>query len=116
MKAKPPSRVEFSDLVHDDDGRMLLDGQLFSGVAVERWPSGAPVSEIPFLQGLQHGVMRSWYSDGSKWSETDYRNGCVVGMHREWHENGALRLEEEIQEKGRRTRVARWDEDGKRLE
>ncbi|HEX2835648.1 MAG TPA: hypothetical protein VHW00_21725 [Thermoanaerobaculia bacterium] len=107
--------IDFDDLRHDEDGRMLLDGELFTGVAVERWSTGARASEIAFENGLQHGFMRSWHPNGVMSAETNYVSGNAVGQHREWDESGRLRREELISEDGVLLVLKEWDDRGQLL-
>lgn len=90
--------VEFSTLGMDEDGRMLEGEELFSGIAVERWPGGELASRMSFLDGIQDGWSRGWHRNGVAESEAFYREGGVVGVRREWYSNGQLKLEAEIEE------------------
>ena len=105
-------RVPFKRLRHDEDGRMLLDGRFFTGIAEEYWPNGALASEIPYREGVEHGLTVGWYPNGVKHEETMYEMGCARGLHREFDENGRLRLEQEIGGNGFQVRRAEWDEHG----
>ena len=105
------NEVELRSLKHDDDGRMLDHGDLFTGVAIERWPNGQLASQLNFVDGIEDGWVRGWYENGAPKSETLYRSGRVVGVRREWHSNGQLKLEEEI-EHGTRVWGKEWSETG----
>ena len=69
--------ISYSDLRHDDDGRMLFEGELFSGVALEKWPTGHLQSETCFRDGLREGPATLWYQNGVKKSQTTYVGGCA---------------------------------------
>lgn len=105
-------RVQFDQLTHDDDGRMMLRGIPVTGVALEYWPDGSLASEISFRDGLQHGLTVGWHPNGEKSEEVLYDSGCAVGIRRQWHANGVLKLEEEIGADGFQLRIAEWDENG----
>lgn len=106
--------VEYKMLKHDDYGYMLLEGELFTGTAVDYSPNGQITSEIGFIEGLQDGWRRLWYSDGGRKEETFVEKGCVVGVSRKWYTNGQLKMEEEI-EHGITIRHQEWDENGNLL-
>ena len=103
--------VEIRSLKHDDDGRMLDHGELFTGVATDRWPNGQMASQLNFVDGIEDGWVRGWYENGVLKSETFYHRGRAVGIRREWHSNGQLKLEREI-EHGTYLWSKEWDETG----
>ena len=103
--------VNFRDLRHDEDGRMFLGGRLFTGIAIDHWPSGVQGSEISFKDGIEHGLSIGWHPNGVKRSETMYVAGRAEGNHREWYENGQLKREKVVDEDGRTTEKE-WDQNG----
>lgn len=105
------NEVELQSLEHDDDGRMLDHGVLFTGVATERWPNGQLASQLNFVDGIEDGWVRGWYETGTLRSETFYHRGRAVGVRREWYSNGQLKLEEEI-EHGACVWRKEWSETG----
>jgi antitoxin component YwqK of YwqJK toxin-antitoxin module len=103
------------------EGRMFFgaEAEPFTGVMIERYPSGElkarsklargvlegvsegwhtngvlQVREL-FHEGVSHGVRTKWFPDGNKLSEATIENGKITGTFRRWHVNGALA--EEIQ-------------------
>jgi antitoxin component YwqK of YwqJK toxin-antitoxin module len=79
------------------NGMFLLGGQPFTGLGVQRFPDGSKRDEVPFVDGREHGVARSWYRDGRLAGETTYVRGVKHGPRREWFEDGSLRSEELIE-------------------
>ena len=94
---------------------MLLDDHAFSGTAVEYWSNGTLASEMPFAQGLQHGVTYGWHSNGVLGEETQYFCGCARGLRTEWHPNGQLKLRESIDERGFCKDRSEWDTHGQQI-
>ena len=103
--------VEFRFLRHDDDGRMLYQGNLFTGVAVERRPNGQLATQTDYVDGIEDGWVRGWHENGLPRKETFYQKGRAVGVRREWYSNGQLKLEAEI-EHGYCLWQKEWDEKG----
>lgn len=117
MPTEEPSlkTIDYADLRHDDDGYMLFDGQLFSGIALERWPNGQLQSETRFIDGAQDGRATLWYPNGIKKSEKTFVAGRVRGLKRLWHDNGVLKLEQQIGSNGVVLSEKAWDEFGRLL-
>jgi antitoxin component YwqK of YwqJK toxin-antitoxin module len=91
----------------------------FTGVMLEFYPGGTPLSRSDISNGLLDGLSEGWftnrqiqirenyhtnyadglrtkwYSNGNKLSEAMIAQGKIQGIFRRWHENG--RLAEEIQ-------------------
>jgi antitoxin component YwqK of YwqJK toxin-antitoxin module len=59
---------------------------------VERkyWSSGELCSETPYVDGVRHGLQRSWRQNGELWSERPYVDGELHGMDKWWHRNGDI--------------------------
>jgi len=104
--------VKFRNLRHDEEGRYLLDGNLFTGVAVDYRPDGSKATEVSFRDGIQHGLMIGWHPNGVKRSETMYVEGRAEGVRREWYDNGQLKLENTIGKRGELLASKQWDETG----
>lgn len=104
--------VPFSTLRHDDEGRMFLGGEAFTGVAIDFWPDGSKASEVSFTEGVKSGVDRLWHPNGLLASEGNRVQGCAYGLHREWYPNGNLKIEEYIGDDGHVSRRVEWDQEG----
>ncbi|MEI8376755.1 MAG: hypothetical protein WCJ35_28405 [Planctomycetota bacterium] len=91
------TEVKYDDLEYTPEGLFLLDGQPYSGTALNRDSEGRKVSEVPFLNGREHGVARSWYANGQLAEETPYLDGTMHGIRREMFEDGSLQSEEVIE-------------------
>ncbi|WP_328312027.1 hypothetical protein OG432_18385 [Streptomyces sp. NBC_00442] len=73
----------------DDAQRLLYQGELFTGEAVE-YVAGHLVSLDAYTEGLQDGWSREWYPDGTLRSEGRVRQGMPSGEFKTWHANGVL--------------------------
>jgi hypothetical protein len=89
--------VAYDDLDYMPDGLFLLNGRPFSGVTIDRGSDGQKVCEVPFVNGREHGIARSWYPDGRLKGESPYKNGMLHGTRREFYEDGSLESEEELE-------------------
>jgi HAMP domain-containing protein len=59
-------------------------------IAVGYWPDGTKKYESPLLNGVPHGTVRSWYSNGQLEKEVDYKFGKPVKNWTHWTADGAL--------------------------
>ncbi|GGK05300.1 hypothetical protein GCM10010123_38960 [Pilimelia anulata] len=81
-------RVSDEHLDFDDDQVFYFEGRRFTGISF----SDEPVrSEISYVNGLQNGPARDWYSSGGLMSETNYRDDVKHGEEREYFEDGLLK-------------------------
>ncbi|AHI01388.1 hypothetical protein GCM10010174_10120 [Kutzneria viridogrisea] len=104
--------VEGDDVGWDDGQRLPHNGKPFTGEAVVHGWSGAVVSLVTYLDGLEDGLRREWYEEGQLKSELLVHRGIVQGTAREWHENGQLARERHFDERGNLTTECQWDENG----
>ncbi len=124
-----PQRIDIDDPeVGMDEGRRLLyRGEPFSGEVVE-YLSGHLVSLDVYVDGVQSGISREWYTDGTPRSAGMTQNGLPSGESKEWHPNGQLAVRQVFStngltlledfrwdKEGRPTRSWRLDEDGEGL-
>ncbi len=69
-----------------------LNGQLFTGVAVDAHPGGKPRIRWPMRDGRFHGVIEEWYPNGQRSTETHYAHGLHEGANTYWNEDGTLQV------------------------
>ncbi len=107
-------RVDFDELelVVSDDQYMFWNGKPFTGVAVEFYPDGTLCSEVPHLNGLEHGLKRAWHPSGQLRKESNLWNGGLHGYRREWDEQGRL-VSEALGELGICIAEKQWNEQGR---
>lgn len=87
------SKVKYDDLEYLPEGVFLFDSRPFTGVAIDRNNSGAIISEVPFVDGRQHGLARTWHANGRPSLERPYVHGESHGLAHEWFEDGSLKSE-----------------------
>jgi antitoxin component YwqK of YwqJK toxin-antitoxin module len=75
-----------------------FNGILFTGIAVEYYPNGTPLSEVEHINGLRSGWTREWYQNGQIKLEQYFIRTVLDGIFREWHENGKLKTEKKVEE------------------
>ena len=95
----------------DNNGYIYYQGKLFSGKLVWYNEDGKIGSEAEYLNGIQDGITRGWYSNGQMRSERFYKEGCIHGYVREWYESGQIKRAEEIYS-GIALSTKEWDEKG----
>ncbi|MGV9409186.1 toxin-antitoxin system YwqK family antitoxin [Nocardia sp. NPDC003693] len=94
-----------------DDLRLEYRGEPFTGEVVETIGDQL-LSQVFYVDGVQHGADREWWADGPLKSEGEVRHGRAVGTFREWHHNGQLAREKQFNERGRLVSVTTWDDEG----
>jgi len=90
-------RIPFDDLIVGDGGVMTWREGPFTGVAYETGDSGRVMSEVAFVDGLQHGIAREWFESGRLRAESEFAHGSRHGRSRSWHENGQLAADAQYQ-------------------
>lgn len=109
-------RVPSSELEYDEDEAIYLrDGEPFTGIAYELYPSGALEGESEFRDGLSWGVGRGWHPNGQLSSEGHAFKDVQHGIAREWDEQGRLE-EESYCEYGIVIYEKKWNEEGVLIE
>ncbi|MBM7774689.1 antitoxin component YwqK of YwqJK toxin-antitoxin module [Actinokineospora baliensis] len=109
-------RVDYDDVVFEDDLRVTYQGRAFTGEVVEHAPNGAVVALTTYFEGLEDGPSAEWYPTGEPKAEGTVRAGSAVGVHKTWHRNGTIATYDEFTDRGKLTLRRRWDESGTVLE
>ncbi|PTL76556.1 toxin-antitoxin system YwqK family antitoxin [Vitiosangium sp. GDMCC 1.1324] len=105
-------RVLHDELDIGDEQLMVWEGKPFTGIAVEFFPDGKLQSEVPHLDGVEHGLKRAWYPSGQLGKEANLWYGSLHGYLRKWDEQGRL-IHEMLGELGVGIAEKRWDEQGR---
>ena len=103
-------RVLDDELDFDVDHVCYYQSKPFSGISIEEG-DGVLLSEIPYQNGLLHGVGRDWFPTGEPHGVSTYQEGVLHGQLQEWDRQGQLRREAQY-EHGVKTKETRWDETG----
>lgn len=104
-------RINFDELDFTDDLINTWNGKPFTGIAFEYNGQGKLISEVSFVDGIEHGIARDWYPSGQLKKETYLMWGGLHGVSREWFENGRLKSEA-YGEYAILIKRKIWDEDG----
>jgi hypothetical protein len=104
-------RVPHEELDVGEDQLMVWKGKPFTGVAFELFPDGLLRSEVSFLDGVEHGLVREWFPSGRLKEEMTLWQGSIHGYTRIWDEQGRL-VAERLGELGIRVAEKTWDEQG----
>lgn len=94
-------------------GVWRLAGRPFSGLLLERDPSGVVRMAVPLVEGLPDGREWRWYDDGSLESVRQYANGHKVGFHRGWWRGGRRQFEADLRDDGFHGRYRAWHAHGR---
>jgi antitoxin component YwqK of YwqJK toxin-antitoxin module len=109
-------RVPERDLrYNDEEGIYYYGDRPFTGVAFRTYPSGSPMTETQYEDGLFHGISRGFWESGKPETETSYAFGGQHGKSRSWYANGQLAEEDEA-ECAIIVRRKKWDEAGNLVE
>lgn len=93
-RGRPAVEVEFgSPTLERAAGGLLLNGQPFDGVLIERHDDGAVKERTGYRDGLRHGVVRAWHANGLPRFERTYVRGREHGTHLGWYADGSIHFE-----------------------
>ncbi|MEU6014606.1 hypothetical protein ABZ826_11265 [Streptomyces sp. NPDC047515] len=81
--------IDDPDVDMDMGQRLLYQGELFTGEAVEYFGQQV-VALDEYVDGLPNGRSRAWYPDGTLRSEGRNQDGRPMGEFKRWHPNGVL--------------------------
>jgi antitoxin component YwqK of YwqJK toxin-antitoxin module len=104
-------RVNIDDLEFEDTFVLDEDGKLFTGTSFENGPDGTLRAEQDWRLGRRDGMLREYSSSGRLLAEVPYKDGVLHGLGRWWHDNGQPAREKDVQA-GTVLRRREWDEDG----
>jgi antitoxin component YwqK of YwqJK toxin-antitoxin module len=91
--AIPRVFVNTADPALKHSGGLLLLGQgPFSGWQYAVYDTGDTALLVPFYNGREAGVSRSWYPNRQMKELRHFDNGRKTGQHKGWWENGQLRF------------------------
>lgn len=82
-------RVPDEIIEYDENLVYSVDGERFTGIGFDD-ESGKGLSEISYVDGLQEGPSRDWYSNGKLRGEAIYKENVLHGLTREFAEDGTL--------------------------
>jgi len=109
-------RVDVNDVEMDDDLKVYLRGEPFTGEVVEHDPDGRLIGLTTYFNGVEDGPSAAWYPDGTPRAKGEAVNGMGIGLHETWFPNGRLAAQDEFDGTGRHLARRRWDEAGRLVE
>ena len=98
---KPYQKIKVHEIIHISNDRKTYSVYLkwiyrnfkLSGI-VKHWYSDIPnpklFAEVPYKNGVLHGVVVEYYRDGKLLSETDFVDGRILGDAKRYGRNGAV--------------------------
>ncbi|CAN5430084.1 hypothetical protein BH23VER1_BH23VER1_15570 [soil metagenome] len=89
----PAATAAYSDLEFEGQ-QYSLDGEAFTGRAIQDFPGGQREMDYRFKDGLLDGVAREWLEDGTQKTETHFRAGKRHGPNTYWNPDGSLHKEQ----------------------
>lgn len=104
--------IDKDDVRWDDGQRLIHKGKPFTGQAASYGWTGEVASLVTYLDGLEDGLIQTWYENGQLKSESIVHHGIVQSPAREWHENGQLSQETYFDKSGVCTGERQWDDKG----
>ncbi|MEU3139358.1 toxin-antitoxin system YwqK family antitoxin [Nocardiopsis alba] len=109
MKRVNEEELEYD---YDDYGAALLDGEPFTGEAIDK-SGDVVVGLTTFVDGREDGPQVEWCESGQIRAEGwASRFGGAAGVWSEWNESGQLVERKELDEKGNLISWRQWGEDG----
>jgi antitoxin component YwqK of YwqJK toxin-antitoxin module len=95
----PKTAVPVSELTLSNES-WSRDGELFTGIAFERFENGNLSRVLSLFRGLQQGPMYLWYPDGAPQMSAIYRQGRLNGRFLGWYRNGGVIYDMAINQSG----------------
>ncbi|MES2274394.1 MAG: toxin-antitoxin system YwqK family antitoxin [Bacteroidota bacterium] len=84
-----------------------------TGCVYERYANGDFARQIPYINGLQDGMMRYWYPNQSLQQERFFASGKKQGIHKSWWPDGSPRFEYTFKDDEYNGTVKEWYAGGK---
>ena len=97
-------------------GQWMLHGNPFTGLLVERAPSGRVRMVVRLVNGRPDGREWRWYEDGRIESIRTYDEGRKAGRHRGWWPDGTRRFEADYDDDAFNGEYRAWHPSGRASE
>ncbi|XKK41149.1 hypothetical protein HFP72_12745 [Nocardiopsis sp. ARC36] len=105
--------VNEEELDYPDDTNALLNGQPFTGRAIE-YDDGLPVELTTYIDGREEGPRLTWSTEGQLLIQGNMsRSHGAVGPWHFWDEDGNLIREHIFDAAGNIRIIREWDETGR---
>ena len=100
-------------LIKIENGKVLYDGKLFSGILIENYPGGKKKSRAEYFRGVKWGKELIWYYTGQLYSERFYKNGMKDSVNKGYWFNGNKKFEYNFLNGDYNGSYKEWYPDGK---
>jgi antitoxin component YwqK of YwqJK toxin-antitoxin module len=94
----------------------LSKTNVFTGLMVEYYPSGALCSRTAVSNGLLNGISEGWYTNGQVQIQEHYKDSLADGLRQKWYENGRPKSEALIVRGQVQGTFRSWHENGQLAE
>ncbi len=129
--------VPFSDLKQNMQGQLIYEKEPYSGYAIKddihntilekaRYENGLLHGDVigyysngnvkqirPYVNGQKHGLHIGWYANGNIRFHYSFENGLGMDNHKEWYENGAPMMDLNYKNGKQFGAQKMWRKDGK---
>jgi hypothetical protein len=99
-------------LIHQD-GFLYYNNKAFSGWLFSNYPNGNRWRQVPYYEGKEEGVMKSWYPNKSIEQERLFVNGKKEGVHKGWWPDGKPKFEYRFENDEHNGTAKEWFNDNK---
>ena len=107
------STVEVTELELGGDGRDYLNGEPYTGRAIERYSNGIIKYEAVIENGYIEGELKEWDSLGNILTVSNYRKGTMKGNFKKYYPNGDLHFEVDYADGAANGKAKEYHENGR---
>jgi antitoxin component YwqK of YwqJK toxin-antitoxin module len=112
-KPIPPIYIDVNTVgLQKNQDIVYLNNKKFDGYIYEMYHTKDTSFVKSYLNGLEEGTHKKWYSNKQLFEERFYVNGKKEGTHRAWWENGKKQYEYQISNDVYTGEFKEWNRDG----
>ena len=110
---KPVIQVNENDAALQQRGQLLYyHDEPFTGNSYRLFSNGKPARKTAYRNGLQDGLLQSWYPNGAREQLRYFTAGQKTGVHRGWWPNGRAKFEYFFENDEHNGTAKEWFSDG----
>ncbi len=99
-------------VIADDDLFYDQNGDLFTGIYKETFPTGVLKAEMTIKKGQKHGVTKIYYEDGRISEIQQYKNNLMDGKWETFNKEGVCIAEANYKKGKKHGKWLIWDDNG----
>ncbi|MEO8171868.1 MAG: hypothetical protein ABI581_02250, partial [Sediminibacterium sp.] len=99
--------------LHVANNLYLFNDKPFSGILKAEYTNHTPRFYMSVLNGMQHGLYKSYYANGQPFEIRQYKNNLSNGRHFGYWDNGTLKFDYIYAAEKREGHNKQWYRDGK---